>query len=187
MSHSRPHRYEMFDTAIGRCGLAWSPAGVCRVQLPERTETATQERIARLGQPWHDDILPQAIRQAVDAVSAFLAGEPQSFEAVALDLTGVSGFEADVYAALREVRWGQTTTYGALAEAAGHAGLAQAVGNAMGRNPCPLIIPCHRVLAAGNRIGGFSAYGGWLTKTKLLEREGVLLRADRRDQLDLFT
>ncbi len=104
-----------------------------------------------------------------------MAGERIDFSGIALDLAGVGPFHRSIYEALCRVGWGETTTYGALARQAGDVGASRAVGQAMGRNPIPIIIPCHRVLASGGKPGGFSAFGGAVTKQRLLALEGVHL------------
>jgi methylated-DNA-[protein]-cysteine S-methyltransferase len=108
-------------------------------------------------------------------VERYLSGARVDFSPLALDLAGVGGFHRRIYEAACRIGWGETTTYGELARQVGSPGAARAVGQAMGRNPIPLIIPCHRVLASGHRIGGFSAFGGAVTKTRLLALEGVHL------------
>ena len=109
------------------------------------------------------------------ALKAFTSGIPTGFQDIRLDMHRHGAFEQAVYAVLRQVPWGETVTYGWLAKTAGQPLGAQAVGMAMGRNSWPLVVPCHRVLAAGGKTGGFSAYGGVTTKAALLQREGVYL------------
>jgi methylated-DNA-[protein]-cysteine S-methyltransferase len=168
-------RYCLFDTAIGAVGVAWSERGLTRLQLPESTRGATERRLrgrstdAGAGEP------PPRIRQAMAAVERYLTGKSVDFSNVDLDLAGVGDFHRQIYEAARRVGWGETVTYGELARRVGSPGAARAVGQAMGRNPIPLIIPCHRVLASGRKIGGFSAFGGAVTKTRLLALEGVHL------------
>lgn len=163
-----------FDTAIGPCGLAWSEAGLTGVQLPEASPAQTAARIARHGASLVEESdAPPEVASVIAALRAFLSGEPTSFDAVRLDMQRHSDFEQAAYRALRKVGWGQTVTYGALAETIGKPGAAQAIGLAMGRNSWPVIVPCHRVLGANGWLGGFSAPGGVVTKKALLEREGV--------------
>ena len=168
-------RYCLFDTAVGAIGVAWSPRGLTRLQLPESTRGATERRLrgrsadSGAGEP------PPQIRQAMAAVGKYLAGKRVDFSPLVLDLGGVSDFHRQIYDAARRIGWGETVTYGELARQAGSPGAARAVGQAMGRNPIPIIIPCHRVLASGRKIGGFSAFGGATTKTRLLALEGVHL------------
>ena len=166
----------MFDTNIGQCGVAWSPAGLTRVQLPESNAAATEQRLLQFGRMlWKSD-LPAEIAAISAMLQRYCAGDREDFRGVTLDVAELSPFDARIYEALRMVTWGTTTSYGALAERIRAPGSAQAVGVAMSRNPWPIIVPCHRVLAASRRIGGFSAHGGAETKFALLELEGVRLR-----------
>ena len=153
-----------FDTPIGRCGITWSDAGVTGVRLPPAH-----------GAPVDPSTAPAFVVEAIDGIRRLLAGEQADLTRVPVDLSGTSDLERDVYEALRAVGPGATTTYGELARRIGRPGQAQAVGQALGRNPVPIVVPCHRVLAAGGRIGGFSAPGGAETKTRLLALEGALL------------
>ena len=163
-----------FDTEIGPCGLAWSEAGLTGVYLPEATPEKMAARLMRNGaKPVNAADVPGDIAAAMDALRAFLSGEPTAFDDVTLDMHRHSDFERAAYDALRKVAWGETVTYGELAGRIGRAGGAQAIGMAMGRNSWPLIVPCHRVLGANGWLGGFSAPGGTVTKKALLEREGV--------------
>jgi methylated-DNA-[protein]-cysteine S-methyltransferase len=167
-------RYTIFETAAGFCGLAWSALGVTRFQLPTKSAEATERLLLRRA-PGAEPGAPTAeIAAAVDAVKRYFAGEETDFSDVTLDLGDQDEFFRQIYAAARQVGWGRTTTYGALAKALG-AGpeAARDVGQAMAKNPVALIIPCHRVLAAGGKIGGFSAPGGSAAKTRMLALEGV--------------
>lgn len=164
--------YCLFDTAIGPCGIAWSERGVRRLQLPQADRAMTEEWLRRLPASGPAEP-PPATQHAIDLVKRYLDGERIDFSDVAVDLTGVDDFRLSIYDELRRVGWGETTTYGELARRIGAPGGAQGVGQAMGRNPTPVIIPCHRVLAAGHKAGGFSAYGGTITKHRLLALEGV--------------
>ena len=118
---------------------------------------------------------PAPVREAIALLERYFSGERIDFSPVALDLVGVGSFHRAIYDVARSLGWGQTATYGDLARQVGSPGAARAVGQAMGHNPVPVIIPCHRVLAAGRKIGGFSAPGGALTKERLLALEGVQL------------
>src|SRR5262245_28336072 len=164
----------VFDTAIGTVDVAWSEHGLVTVQLPARDRAATERRlISRTrssGAP-----PPPAIAALIADISRYLAGERIDFSAVPVDLSGLDPFRRKLYETMRALPWGTTTTYGALARTIGLANWegARDVGEAMGRNPVPIVIPCHRVLAAGNKLGGFSAPGGAATKAKLLALEGV--------------
>ncbi len=163
--------YALFDTVLGRCGIAWNRRGVRVLQLPEARDALTVERLGRRA--------PEAVRstpagpaaQAIREVGALLAGEASKLEQVALDMEDLPAFHRRVYEVARAIAPGKTLTYGELAARVGSPGAARAVGQAMGRNPFVIIVPCHRVLAAGGRLGGFSAHGGIVTKLKLLAIE----------------
>jgi methylated-DNA-[protein]-cysteine S-methyltransferase len=167
--------YVVFDTAIGPIGLAWSNRGVMRLRLPEADRAMTERRMRSYAGAWTGEP-PPAIAPVIADVRRLATGKAVEFTSVALDLTTVADpFRRKLYDALREVRWGETTTYGELARRIGSTEpeAAREVGQAMGHNPVPIIIPCHRVLASGNKIGGFSAPGGATTKERLLALEGV--------------
>jgi methylated-DNA-[protein]-cysteine S-methyltransferase len=168
-------RYCLIEIEIGPIGLAWSPEGLARLQLPEKTRDATERRLLKRcadAAPAAVDASPPGL---VDQLARYAAGERVTFAHVPLDLGGIDDFGRSIYRAARAVAWGETTTYGALAKEIGTPDAARAVGGAMGRNPIPIIIPCHRVLASGGKSGGFSAFGGVLTKERLLALEGVYL------------
>jgi len=160
---SMPHRYHIFDTAGGWCGIAWNEVGIARFQLPASNANATERNLLRHLPGAVPSTPSEAVLTAVDAVKRYFAGEKVDFSDLNLDLNEQDSFFKQVYAAARRVRWGQTTTYGALAKELG----------AMAKNPVALIIPCHRVLAAGGKVGGFSAPGGSASKIRMLELEGV--------------
>jgi methylated-DNA-[protein]-cysteine S-methyltransferase len=166
--------YLVFETAGGFCGIAWSERGITRFQLPTRSAEATERLLRRRLPGAEPGAPPPPVAAAVAAVKRYFAGEETDFSGFTLDLGEQDPFFQQVYAALRRVGWGRTTTYGALAKELG-AGpeAARDVGQAMARNPVALIIPCHRVLAAGGKVGGFSAPGGSAAKTRMLELEGV--------------
>jgi methylated-DNA-[protein]-cysteine S-methyltransferase len=153
-----------FDTAMGRCALEWSDRGLTRVWLPP----------APAGLPVGDEPPPE-VADTVDRICRLLAGEEVDFADVRLDLDGVPEFDRKVYAVARGLPRGVTATYGELARQVGAPGAAQAVGQAMGHNRFPLVVPCHRVVAAGGGNGGFSAPGGVDTKLRLLALESVTL------------
>jgi methylated-DNA-[protein]-cysteine S-methyltransferase len=168
-------QHHVFDTAIGPCGVAWSERGLAAVQLPERDAAATERRLAARVRGAGAASPPPWVAALVDDIRRALAGDRVDFAAVPVDMSGVEPFRLRLYDTLRMLAWGETTTYGDLAKQLGATGWqgARDVGEAMGRNPVPLVIPCHRVLAAGGRLGGFSAPGGAATKAKLLALEGV--------------
>ncbi len=165
----------MFETAVGVCGIAWSDGGVTGFQLPERTPAATRARMARRFPGVAPIDPPAPIRQGIDAIVALMRGEPVDLGFIPLDMDGVPEFHRRVYAIARTIRPGATMTYGELASRTGDPGSARAVGQALGRNPFAVIVPCHRVMAAGGRTGGFSASGGTTTKLTLLAIEGAHL------------
>jgi methylated-DNA-[protein]-cysteine S-methyltransferase len=175
--------YHVFETTMGFCAIAWSGAGVSRFQLPTRTAEATERLMRRRAFGAEPGAPPESIAAVVEAAKRYFAGEEMDFSQVQVDLAGEDAFFARIYDALRRVDWGRTTTYGALAKEVG-AGreAARDVGEAMAKNPMPLIVPCHRVLAAGGKIGGFSAPGGSKTKARMLELEGVRLGAPEAAQ-----
>ncbi|HZP78638.1 MAG TPA: methylated-DNA--[protein]-cysteine S-methyltransferase [Pseudolabrys sp.] len=163
--------YCLFETALGTCGVAWSEHGLTRVNLPERDRAAIERRLQAGKRSSAEP--PAVVRNVIAALQRYMAGTPVAFDDVLIDWTGVDDFRRDVYDAARKVGWGETVTYGELAKRAGYDGQAQEVGQAMARNPVPVVMPCHRVLASGGKLGGFSAYGGTLTKERLLILEGV--------------
>jgi methylated-DNA-[protein]-cysteine S-methyltransferase len=163
----------LFDTAIGQCGLAWGEHGVSGVQLPEADTAATCARLHRRFPAMTEGPPPGGVRTAIEGIVALLAGQPADLTAVTLDLGGVPEFHRRVYAVARTIPCGHTLSYGEVARRLGDPGAARAVGQALGRNPFPVIVPCHRVLAAGGRMGGFSAAGGAATKRRMLAIEGA--------------
>ena len=167
-------RYHVFETAMGFCAIAWSDSGVARFQLPAKSAEAADRLMRRRAFDAEPGAPPIEIAAVVAAAKRYFAGEETDFSQIRLDLAGEDAFFARIYDALCRVGWGRTTTYGALAKEVGAPReAARDVGEAMARNPAPLIIPCHRVLAAGGKIGGFSAPGGSRTKMRMLELEGV--------------
>lgn len=167
-------RCHVFETGMGFCAIVWSEAGIARFQLPVKSAEAAERLIRRRAPGAEPAPPPKDVVAVVEAAKRYFRGEEVDFSQVRLDLAGVDAFFAGIYAALRRVGWGRTTTYGALASEIGAAReAARDVGEAMARNPAPLIIPCHRVLAAGGKIGGFSAPGGPATKMRMLGLEGV--------------
>jgi methylated-DNA-[protein]-cysteine S-methyltransferase len=167
----------VFDTSSGTCGVAWSARGLVAVQLPERDRAATERRLVSRCGSSGAATPPPAIAGLITDIARYLDGERIDFSAVPVDLSSLDPFRRNLYETMRALPWGTTTTYGALARTIGLTQWegARDVGEAMGRNPVPIVIPCHRVLAAGKKLGGFSAPGGARTKAKLLELEGVHL------------
>lgn len=162
-------RYTLIDTALGTFGLAWTDTGIARVALPGRDRARTEIWISRdEAEPGFPDgqfaPLPERIKR-------YANGERIDFTDVPLDLEGVPEFHRRAYAELVKIAYGETTTYGAIARSLGDVTLARAVGQAMGANSIPLIIPCHRVLGANSKPVGFSSPGGVTSKMQLLALE----------------
>ena len=176
-------RYSLFDSAFGRCGVAWSAQGLLAVSLPGADDVTTsillQKRGCDLQQ--HDRAWPDFVGEAVAHMQAHLAGDPRDLREVPLDWSGVHDFERRVYLATRALGPGRTCSYGEMARDLGEPAAMRAVGQALGHNPWPLVVPCHRVLASGGKLGGFSAPGGSETKRRLLVLEAGMVR--REDQL----
>jgi methylated-DNA-[protein]-cysteine S-methyltransferase len=169
--------FTLFPTAIGDCGIAWGDAGLLGVQLPEAQPAQTRARLARRFAGAVEQEPPAAARRAAQGIAALLAGEPLDLLDVELDMAGIAPFHRQVYEQTRRILPGRTATYGELAQRLGDPGAARAVGQALGRNPFAIVVPCHRVLGSGVALGGFSARGGLTTKLKLLAIEGARLDA----------
>jgi methylated-DNA-[protein]-cysteine S-methyltransferase len=163
--------FHLFDTAIGRCGVAWGARGLTALQLPEVRDAQTRARLAARFPNARELPPPADVRRALDAIAALLRGERSDLSTIALDLDRVPPFHRRVYEVTRAIPPGATLSYGDVAERVGVPGAARAVGQALGRNPFAIVVPCHRVLAAGGKVGGFSANGGVTTKLRLLSLE----------------
>jgi methylated-DNA-[protein]-cysteine S-methyltransferase len=172
--------FTLFDTAIGPCGIAWGGGGIVGVQLPEAGPAVTRVRLRRRFPDASEQPPPPAVRRAIGRIGALLRGEVADLSAIELDLRDLAPFARRVYEAARAIPPGSTLSYGELADRIGAPGAARAVGQALGRNPFAIVVPCHRVLAANGRIGGFSADGGVDTKRRLLAIEGVARSATPR-------
>ena len=181
-----PHHYLIFETAGGFCGIAWNNVGITRFQLPTKSAVAAERTLLRrVPGAEHGAPTPEVI-EAVAAVKRYFEGEQTDFSGFRLDLGEQDPFFEQIYAAARRVGWGHTTTYGTLAKELGAGpGAARDVGQAMAKNPVALLIPCHRVLATGGKIGGFSAPGGSAAKIRMLALEGVDLEPPRPAQQSL--
>jgi methylated-DNA-[protein]-cysteine S-methyltransferase len=164
----------LFDTAIGQCGLVWAQRGLLAVAFPQSAEAGAEPRLRRVHPDAAERPPPPEIAAAVAAIQALLAGERRDLMEIEVDLTLVPKFNAKVYEIARAIPPGRTRTYGEIARELGDVALSRAVGQALGANPWPIVVPCHRVLAAGGGKGGFSAPGGTDTKLRLLEIEGAL-------------
>jgi len=167
------HGFLLFDTPIGLCGIAWGDRGVVGVQLPEGGEAAARARLRREHPEAQESAPPAAVERAVEAIVALLNGEPRDLSFVELDMRQVPPFHRRVYEVARTISPGATLSYGEIAARLGELGSARDVGAALGQNPFAIVVPCHRVLAAHGKLGGFSARGGIKTKLLLLSIEGV--------------
>jgi len=165
-------QFSLFPTPLGACGVAWSGDIVVATHLPENSDASTAARLAARAKA-SEGAPPSAILRAISAMTALLAGEKTDLGFIACDFTRVEAFAKTVYDATRAIPPGQTLTYGAIALQLGDRLLAQRVGQALGRNPFPIIVPCHRVMGANGRLTGFSANGGVETKLRMLAIEGA--------------
>lgn len=166
--------YTLFDTPIGRCGVAWNARGISGVQLPQPSEKQTRMLLVQRSLDTPDETAPPAeVTEAIGAITALLSGKKRDLGTIALDFSRLDHFPRAVYEVARTIPAGETLTYGDIARRVGGVELSRDVGQALGRNPFPIVVPCHRVLAAGDRPGGFSANGGVRTKLKLLAIEGT--------------
>jgi methylated-DNA-[protein]-cysteine S-methyltransferase len=165
--------FALFDTPIGICGIEWGPRGINGLQLPMGSDEKTRTRIRQRHGDINETAPTEDVQDAIDRIVKLLAGEPDDLRDIALDLDGVPDFNRGVYDIARSIPPGQTMTYGDIAKRLGGVELSRDVGQALGRNPCPIVVPCHRVLAAGQKPGGFSAKGGTDTKLKMLAIEGA--------------
>jgi len=165
----------LFDTALGRCALVWRGHAIIGAGLPDRDDAAMRRSLARRFPGAVEADPPPFVQAAAERVASHFAGAAQDFSDLPLDLASASAFERAVYAAALAIPCGETRTYGDLARTVGQPQAAQAVGVALGRNPVPILVPCHRILAGAGRTGGFSAPGGVATKFRILEIERAKL------------
>ncbi|WP_019201770.1 methylated-DNA--[protein]-cysteine S-methyltransferase [Tsukamurella sp. 1534] len=168
--------FALFDTAVGRCGIAWGADGaVTAARLPEASDEAMRDHLAAGGSPESEP--PEEVGRVIAAVVLLVAGAnlDDDLSWVALDMQGLNDFQRAVYDVARRIPPGSTRTYGEIATEIGLPGSARAVGRALGENPFPPIVPCHRITAADGRTGGFSASGGVATKMRLLANEQAVL------------
>jgi methylated-DNA-[protein]-cysteine S-methyltransferase len=165
-------RFALFDTAIGSCAIVWGERGILGLQLPSADETSTIARLKRRYRDVEQGEPTPEVRKAIAEIVALLRGERRDLSGITLDMERVPQFERSVYEIARTIPPGEVITYGEIAKRLGDPMLAQAVGIALGQNPFPIVVPCHRVVAAGSKIGGFSAPGGAKTKRRMLAIEG---------------
>ena len=174
--------YSIFDTAIGWAGIAWGDNGLIGAHLPDSDSEIARGSLLRRFPDAAEDEPPPEVAGTMAGIRALLRGEKPMLLEARLDLSRVPEFNAKVYAITRQIPPGETMTYSAIALKVGDRHLAQQIGGVLGRNPWPIIVPCHRVTAAGGKLGGFTARGGVTTKLKLLAIEGAPAAA----QPDLF-
>lgn len=172
MTAANDEGFSLFDTPIGCCAIAWGPGGIRALELPEETEAETRERVCLRAPGASETAPPPEVQLVIDAVMDHLAGKDCDLGWVRLDMEGLPPFHKRVYEVARTIPGEATLTYGEVARRMGAPQAARAVGQALGRNPFPVVVPCHRVVAAGGRLGGFSAHGGTSTKERLLAIEG---------------
>jgi len=166
-----PCSFVLFETAIGWCGIAWSERGIVGVQLPQGGAPATRSRLLRRFPSAREAVPPAPVQHTIADIVALLGGERRDLSRAILDTEGVADFNRRVYQIARAIPAGATKSYGEIAERLGDRSLARDVAQALGQNPFPIIVPCHRVMAAGGKTGGFSAAGGVRTKLRLLSIE----------------
>ncbi len=170
--------FSLFPTPIGDCAIAWRGDEIVATNLPEKTPAATAARLAaRAGAS--EGAPPPTVRHAIASITALLQGEHPDLRSIRCDFSGIDPFAAEVYTATPAIPVGETQTYGSIALQLGDKLLAQDVGRALGRNPFPLIVPCHRVVGANHKRTGFSAYGGIDTKRRILAIEGARVEAQQ--------
>jgi len=165
--------YTIFDTAIGRCGIAWGDSGIIGVQLPETRESETRRRLFRLYPEARELRPPPNVEMAIEGIAALLRGKAADLSAVTLDISGIHAFNARVYAFTRTIPRGETRTYGDVAASLRASGAVRSVAQAIARNPFMIIVPCHRVLDAGGYADTVSENGGSISKRRLLSLEGA--------------
>ena len=167
-----PVHFALFPTPLGDCGIAWCSDMVVATHLPEESSADTGRHLAaRTGATKGEP--SGVIRRAIASMTALLEGEGTDLTSIVCDFGGIDPFSAQVYAATRAIPAGETSTYGAIASQLGDKRLARDVGQALGRNPLPIVVPCHRVIGAGGGLTGFSAAGGIATKLRMLAIEGA--------------
>lgn len=165
--------YTVFDTMIGRCGIAWGHAGIVGVQLPEAREIETRGRMLRQYPDARELRPPLNVEIAIEGIATLLRGAPAELSDVILDMTGIHAFNQRVYQLTRAIPAGETRSYGEIAARLGASGAVHSVAQAIARNPFVIIVPCHRVLEAGNYADGMSPNGGSISKRRLLSIEGT--------------
>jgi methylated-DNA-[protein]-cysteine S-methyltransferase len=169
--------YGIFDSTVGRCGIAWDASGILGVQLPEAREMETRRRMLRQYPDARELRPPLNAEIAIDGIAALLRGKPCDFSDVVLDMNGMPPFNRRIYEYARTIPRGKTITFAELAKRLGASGAAHAIGQAIGRNPFTVLVPCHRVLAADGETVSFCMNGGTISRRRLLSLEGALTKS----------
>ena len=178
--------FALFDTAIGRCGVAWGERGLLGVQLPEADDARTRARLVQKAPGAREMRPPAEVQRACNAMAELLDGEARDLSFIALDMDHIPAFNRSVYDIARTIAPGDTLTYGDIATRLGDKLLSRSVGQALGQNPLPIVIPCHRVLAANGKTGGFSANGGVTTKFRMLAIERARIAGAASDDAPML-
>lgn len=178
--------FALFDTEIGRCGIAWGDHGLLGVQLPEADDARTRARILQKAPGARETAPPANVQRACDAMARLLCGEAVDLSFIKVDMENIPIFNRSVYDVARTIVPGETLTYGDIAMRLGDKMLARAIGQALGQNPFPIVIPCHRVLAANGKTGGFSANGGITTKFRMLAIERARIASHTADDAPML-
>ena len=171
--------YSIFDTGLGRCGVAWGDLGVMGVQLPEAREIDTRKRLFQLYPDARELRPPENVKMAIEGIAALLRGGDSDLSDITLDMSGIPPFNQRVYAFARTIPRGETRTYADVASALRASGAVTSVAQAIGRNPFMIIVPCHRVLEAGHYADKISPNGGAISKRRLLSIEGTKTTAGK--------
>jgi methylated-DNA-[protein]-cysteine S-methyltransferase len=180
------HDYTIFETKNGFAAVAWSENGVSSLRLPASTEARVEASVLRRFPQARRSPPSALVTRLISDINRYFNGEKVDFSVIPLDFGSQDPFFARVYSEVRKLGWGETTTYGAVAKVLGvPPQAARDVGQAMASNPMPLIVPCHRVLAAGGKLGGFSAPGGSNSKARMLELEGVSVVSQKAKDSDI--
>ena len=166
--------FALFETPVGACGIAWNDRALIALRLPEDSRDATRARLRRRYPETVEGDPPPRVVDAIEAVRALLRGEKRDLAHIEIDMSKTLDFNRRVYERARAIPPGSVLTYGEVAARLGDPKAARAVGHALGSNPFALVVPCHRVVAAGGAMGGFSARGGAAMKRRLLEIEGAI-------------
>ena len=178
--------YTIFDTMIGRCGIAWGQAGIVGVQLPEAREIETRRRLYQLYPDSREQRPPPDVEVAIEGIVALLRGKPGDLSDIALDLSGIHAFNQRVYQLTQAIPRGETRTYGEIATRLGASGAVHSVAQALAKNPFVIIVPCHRVLEAGSYADKMSPHGGSISKRRLLSIEGARSAVSSKTLFDVL-